>query len=311
MDVLSDVLDTVRLRGRVYGSVELEPPWGMRAVSQDFFGFHIMVRGRGLLEADGKVLPVGAGDVMVLGRGLVHTLKDAPRSRAKSIQEMLAGGMFAERPRGREGSTLLVCGAFEFDDLRGDVLLSSLPTVVHTHELRDAAGPWLAQTVRLLAHEACGGAPGADMVVSRLCDALFVYIVRSVLERLPDARSSLMRALVAPQVSVALRLIHAQPAEAWTVASLAERVGMSRSAFADRFMRVVGESPMAYLTRWRLQKAASLLRGGDAGLAEVAAQVGYDSDAAFNKAFKRVLGVAPGAYRRASSAATQSSRRRA
>jgi AraC-like DNA-binding protein len=298
MDVLSDVLDTVQLRGRVYGSVELAPPWGMRAVSRDHFGFHVMVRGRGVLEADGKSLPVSAGDVMVLGRGCVHTLKDAPRSRAKTIEEMLKEGMFANRPGNREGSTLLVCGAFQFDDLRGDMLLSSLPAVIHTHELASDAGPWLAQTVRLLAYESGAGQPGADTVIGRLCDALFVYVIRSVLSRLPEGESSLLRALTAPQMGAALRLIHERPAEPWTVASLADEVGMSRSAFAERFNRVVGESPMQYLTRWRLQKAASLLRAGDVGLAEVAARVGYESDAAFNKAFKRILGVTPGVYRR-------------
>lgn len=308
MDVLSDVLDTVRLRGRVFGSVELLPPWGMRAVSRDHFGFHVMVRGRGWLEADGKTLPVSAGDVMVLGRGCVHTLKDAPRSRAQTIDEMLRDGMFAERPRNREGSTLLVCGAFQFDDLRGDALLSALPTVIHTHELASDAGPWLAQTVRLLAYEAAAGQPGSDTVVSRLCDALFVYVIRSVVARLGDGDSSLLAALKAPQIGAALRLIHERPAQPWTVASLAGAVGMSRSAFAARFAHVVGESPMQYLTRWRLQKAASLLRGGDLALAEVAARVGYDSDAAFNKAFKRVLGVPPGAYRRTLGAARSAKR---
>jgi AraC-like DNA-binding protein len=298
MDVLSDVLDTLRLRGRVFGSVELSPPWGMRALSREFFGFHVMVRGRGWLEADGKSLPVSAGDVMVLGRGCVHTLKDAPRSRAKTIEEMLKDGMFHERPRNRDGSTLLVCGAFMFDDLRGDMLLSSLPTVIHTHELASDAGPWLAQTVRLLAYESAAGQPGSDTVISRLCDALFVYVIRSVVARLSEGESSLLAALKAPQIGAALRVIHKRPAQPWTVASLAEAAGMSRSAFAERFTAVVGESPMQYLTRWRLQKAASLLRAGDAGLAEVAARVGYESDAAFNKAFKRILGVTPGVYRR-------------
>ena len=294
MDVLSDVLETVRLRGKVFGSVELQPPWGMRAVANDFFGFHVMVRGRGYLEAEGKSLPVSAGDVMVLGRGCVHTLKDTPRSKAKTIQQMLEEGMFRDRPRGQEGSALLVCGAFMFDDLRGDQLLASLPAVIHTHELD--AGPWLAQTVRQLAYESVEARPGSETVIGRLCDALFVYVIRSVLAKVSDA--SVLAGLTAPQIGAALRLIHQQPAESWTVASLAEQVGMSRSAFAEKFTSVVGESPMEYVTRWRLQKAASLLRAGDVALAEVAARVGYQSDAAFNKAFKRLMGVTPGAYRR-------------
>jgi AraC-like DNA-binding protein len=299
MDVLSDVLSTVRLQSVVFASAELPAPWGIRAEPREHFAFHIVARGRCWLEVDGGApVHVSAGDVVVLARGHGHTLRDALDTPARPLGEMLASGAFAGPARDAPGSTHLVCGCFRFDDLRGDVLLSALPAVIHTHELASDAGPWLAQTVRLLAYESGGEHPGAETVVNRLSDALFVYVIRSVLARLPEGESSWLRALVEPQVGAALRLIHEDPSAPWSVATLAARVGMSRSSFAERFTRVVGESPMQYLTRWRLQKAAGLLRGGGQGIAEVASRVGYESDAAFNKAFKRSMGVTPGAYRR-------------
>jgi AraC-like DNA-binding protein len=299
MDVLSDVLGTLRLQSQVFASTELEPPWGMRAAPRDHFAFHIVARGSCGLDVDGGApTPVSGGDVVVLSRGHAHALRDAPRSRARPIEELLASGAFSKPVRGAPGSTHIVCGCFRFDDLRSSALLAALPTVIHTHEMASAHGPWLAQTVKLLAWESARNHPGAETVISRLCDALFVYVIRSVLEQVPEGSTSWLRALTEPQVSTALRLMHENPAEPWSVASLAGRVGMSCSAFADKFTRTVGESPMQYLIRWRLEKAAGMLRGGEVGLDQVAARVGYDSAAAFNKAFKRSMGVTPGAYRK-------------
>jgi AraC-like DNA-binding protein len=308
MDVLSDVLGTLRLQSTVFASAELAPPWGIQAGPREHFAFHIVPRGHCWLEVDDGRAPVqvNAGDVVVLARGHGHTLRDSLASPARPIEELLAAGAFGPASyggatlRARGGTTQIVCGCFRFDDLRGDLLLSALPTVIHTHEMASDVGPWLAHTVRLLAYESSGERPGAETVVSRLCDALFVYVIRAVLAGLQDDDASWLRALVAPQVGKALRLIHESPGEPWSVARLAARVGMSRSAFAERFARVVGESPMQYVMRWRLRKAATLLRAGDTGIAEVAARVGYESEAAFGKAFKRAMGVAPGAYRRSS-----------
>jgi AraC-like DNA-binding protein len=296
MDVLSDVLGTAQLRGRVFGSLELNPPWGIRAGPRDFFTFHILARGRAWLEVDDRAhIHVSAGDVLVLAPRKPHVLRDAPKSKARPIEELIAAGDFAPKEPD-PSSTQLVCGAFRVDD---DALLASLPTVIHTHELASDAGPWLAQTVRLLAYESTSERPGAATVVDRMCDALFVYVIRSVLAQLPPDHASWLRAMVTPKIGEALRLIHADPKLEWSVASLASKVAMSRSAFAERFAEVVGETPMQYVTRWRLYKAASMLRGGDAGIAEIAEQVGYQSNVAFTKAFKRSMGTTPGEYRRA------------
>jgi AraC-like DNA-binding protein len=136
-------------------------------------------------------------------------------------------------------------------------------------------------------------------VVNRLCDALFVFILRSHLAALGPEEPNWLRALVEPQIAEAVELIHEEPGAAWSVAGLAAAVGMSRSAFAARFAQAVGEGPMQYLTRWRVQKAAAMLRRGDGDIGQVAASVGYGSEAAFSKAFKRTMGTTPGAYRRA------------
>jgi transcriptional regulator GlxA family with amidase domain len=183
--------------------------------------------------------------------------------------------------------------------VRGDRLISALPTLIHVRGGDSAAGPWLAQTIRLLADEATADRPGATTVVNRLCDALFVYLLRSHLATLPQDETTWLRALVDPQIAAALRMIHAEPAAPWTVAKLAAGAGMSRSAFAARFTDLVGEAPMGYVTRWRLRTAAVALRATRRDVAEVAAAAGYESTAAFSKAFRRLIGEPPAAYRRA------------
>ncbi|MEP7122548.1 MAG: AraC family transcriptional regulator [Byssovorax sp.] len=310
MDVLSDMLSTIRLRSMVFTQTELTAPWGIRAEPLSSFAFHIMARGSGWLEIDDDHGPIQicAGDVAVIAPGRIHTLRDAPGTRARPLREWMATGAFApmraggdEQP-GLDATTQVVCGCFHFEDPGSEVLLAALPAVIHTGATTSDVGPWLAQTIKLITYESVTRLPGTETVVNRLCDALFVYVLRSYLAESAKDESSWLRALVEPQIGASLRLIHESPSEAWTVATLGTRVGMSRSAFAARFAELVGETPMRYLTRWRLQKAAGMLRAGEAGIAEVAAHVGYDSEASFNKAFKRSIGVAPGSYRRTSRA---------
>jgi AraC-like DNA-binding protein len=294
VDVLSDVLGTVRLAGRVYGSLELAAPWGIHAGPRPQFVFHIVARGRCLFEMDGRpAIEVSTGDVLLLSPERAHVLRDSATSPTRAIEEIIMAGTYFGRSAD-PGATQIVCGAFGVDDTS---LLSALPPVIHTHELASDAGPWLAQTAKLLAFESTGGHPGASTVATRVCDALFVYVIRSVLARLPAEEASWLRALVTPKIGEALELIHGDPATEWSVAMLAAKVGLSRSAFAERFASVVGETPIQYLIRWRARKAASLLRAGERSIGEIASVVGYQSEVAFAKAFKRAMGIAPGAYR--------------
>ena len=277
----------------MFGSLELLAPWGMSASPRDPFIFHIIARGECWFEVEGEA-PVHAstGDVLMLAPRTAHVVRDAPGSPVIPFEQVYMNQRPLDDPRAMQ----IVCGGFRVDD---DTLLRALPRVIHTHELASEAGPWLAQTVRLLAYESCHQLPGGATVVSRVCDALFVYVIRSVLAKLPQHEASWLHALVTPKIGDALRLMHHEPSKEWSVAELAQRVGMSRSAFAQQFAETVGETPMQYLLKWRVQKAASMLRSGEAGIAEVAERVGYTSDVAFAKAFKRAMGVTPGSYRRA------------
>jgi len=294
MDVLSDVLDTVRLTSTVFVRTELTPPWGIRAKPGPYFAFHVLSRGRAWLEVDG--LPpteLAAGDVVVLAPGRGHSLRDSLDSPLCDIEDLLAtGGLDCAAG----GGTQLVCGSFEFAQQHGNALLPVLPVVLHARELANEVGPWLAQTIKLLTYESFTTRPGTATVLNRLCDALFVYLLRSYLAGHPDA--NWLRALEDPQIGAALQLMHAEPGRPWRVPTLATHVGMSRSAFAARFSDLVGDTPMNYLTRWRLQKAAALLRESTISIDDIATQIGYDSPAAFGKAFRRTIGTPPATYRR-------------
>jgi AraC-like DNA-binding protein len=302
MDVLSDVLDTLRLESTVFAHGELARPWGIRTEAHEDFSFHIIGSGSCFIEVDGLApVQLRGGDVLIVARGRGHVIRDERTSRVETLQEFLSTGGFATR-QGDGTGTHLVCGCFTLDSLPDDPLIASLPPIMHARELVNEVG-WLSETVKLLGHESASERPGAQTVVNRLCDALFVYVLRRLLAELPPDDTSWLHALVDPQIGPVLRAIHEKPADPWTVAELASQAGMSRSAFAAHFAKVVGEAPIEYLIRWRLRKAASMLRASTAGIAEIAERVGYDSEAAFSKAFKRSIGVTPGAFRRRAEAA--------
>jgi AraC-like DNA-binding protein len=296
------MLSAVRLRSTVFAQTRLPAPWGIRAEGGDFFAFHVIVSGRGHLEVDGLApVDIEAGEVAVVRPHQVHSLRDRPDTPTVDLNRLLAAGAFGSAGVADPGphATHLICGCFQFEDMRHNLLLSALPTMIHTREFASEVGPWLAQTIKLLEYESLSDRPGMATVVDRLCDAMFVYVLRSHLASVGTGESNWLRALVEPQIGVALQLLHDEPGRAWTVGTLAKRVAMSRSAFAARFKQVTGEPPMQYLARWRLQKAASMLRTGEFDIADVATRTGYESSAAFSKAFKRTMGLAPSAYRRA------------
>jgi AraC-like DNA-binding protein len=298
-DVLSDVLQTARLQSSVMGRLDLRAPWALRMREHACAVFHLVIDGGCAMELDGHARRVaGRGDVLVMPRGRGHVLRDAEGGHAVPIE--LGPGVRPPAPSEVGGvATRLVCGTFRFEDRHTQVLLANLPEVVHVADLAGHSQPWLAQTLAMIDREHDGGAPGASAIVGSLCDALFLYLLRSQLAlAATNATTGWLGALRDAQVGEALRLIHADPAADWSVAALASRVAMSRSAFATRFTELVGTSPLQYLIAWRTSKAASLLRGSHESIAAIALRVGYDSEAAFNKAFKRTLGITPGAYRR-------------
>jgi AraC-like DNA-binding protein len=304
VDVLTDVLETIRVSSVCYGRVELGAPWGLQVRAGDAASFHVVLRGNCWLEVEGmEPVALTSGDLFALPHGHAHVLRDSPNTPPMPLGELIEKTPQALgstlRVEGAGPSSTLVCGCFHFEDRKNNPILSVLPPLVLIRGEDGRAVQWLEPTLQFMACEAASGRPGAKTVISRLADVLFIQIVRAFLASTPENQRGWLRALTEPQIGTALSLIHQNPNHAWTVANLASKVGMSRSTFAGRFVEFVGEPPLHYVTRWRMQKAAALLREGSATLADIADRVGYESEAAFSKAFKRWVGTAPGAYRKA------------
>jgi AraC-like DNA-binding protein len=302
MDVLTDVLQTIRARAACSGRLEASAPWGIALKEGDEARFHAVLDGTLWLRmGQGEPMQLMRGDLVAIPHGDAHDLLDSPTSPTRPLDDVLR----ERRERGslRVGGdgarASLWSGRIEFEDRRGNPLLSVLPRVIVLRGELARSVQWLEPTLAILSGESASDRPGAQTVVSRLADVIFIQIVRGHLAMQGREGTGWLAALADAQVGAALALVHQNPEQSWTVQDLAQRVAMSRSAFAARFTRMVGEPPLHYVTRWRMQKAASLLRDGQSTIAQIAAAVGYDSEAAFSKAFKRALGVAPGAYRRA------------
>lgn len=307
-DVLTAVMDAVRLRSRVFCRSELKAPWGMALRRSGDAHFHVVERGGCWLRLQGeRPLALAGGDLVVIPHGTGHTLTDSPKTRARPLEQLAAGrtseaGCLVMRGGGDGAETSLVCGSFRFERPEAHPLLGLLPPLVHIRPAQRGAAEWLEATLRFLAWETRQAGPGTETIVSRLTDVIFVQVLRAWIESLPQGSGGWLGALRDPHVGKALGLLHRSPERDWTNASLAAEVGLSRSRFAARFTALVGEPPLAYLTRWRMEKAAGQLQEGPLGLAEIAASVGYQSEAAFSKAFRRRFGQPPGAYRKSRAA---------
>jgi AraC-like DNA-binding protein len=301
VDVLASVLEVTGLTGRVYCASVAPAPWGLRIDAGSSITFHVVTQGTCWLAAGGAPVRLVRGDVAMLPHASGHCLYDAPASRRASLPEWRA----AEEERRRAAQdvpadrvTRLICGAFRFETEGPHPVLRLLPEVVHIPSRQAETNRDLQGTLAALARELESGDVGSATVVSRLLDVLFIQIVRAWLDTRPEGQSGWLGATRDRTIGRALALLHASPAEDWSIESLAEAVGMSRAPLARRFTEQVGQPPLAYLTDLRMQIAARLLRHADTPLCEVARAVGYTSEFAFNRAFKRLRGVPPGQFRR-------------
>lgn len=302
LDALTEALRSVQLRSQIYGRLELKAPWGMRVDAREVTAFYALSRGTCVLEAGGRRLTLGPGDVVFLRAGLAHTRRDRPGSRAVSPEAVYAqrGGRCGGVVRyGGEGvPSTIVAGGLHFTDARLSPLVASLPELLHVRGEGGVATHWLESTLHFVASEMDAELPGYELVASRLADVLFVQALRTLVAGLAREQAGWLHALWDPALGPALQRMHGRPADPWTVGDLARTAGMSRSAFAARFKATLGVTPLAYLTRWRMHRAAEMLADGAPDLATVAGAVGYDTHSAFAKAFKRHTGETPGAYRR-------------
>ncbi|HJZ74489.1 MAG TPA: AraC family transcriptional regulator [Vicinamibacterales bacterium] len=302
-DDLSAVLQSIRFQTAIYCRSELSAPWGFSVLGRDFATFHLITHGRCCLEVDGLARRawLTEGDLIILPTGRAHVVRDAPSSPVTHLEDLIAtaprdtGGVL--RSGGGGVSTALVCGGFQFED-RANPVLASLPPLIHLRSHRRSAYGWLNLALEFLGEEAESQRPGAETMMVRLADLLFIDAVRAYVSARGSTKSGLAAALRDPRIATAVVAIHRQPDVKWDIRRLAKQAAMSRAAFADRFKALVGESPISYLTRCRMNKATGLLASSHVPLAQIAARVGYESEASFARAFKRDIGMSPAAYRR-------------
>jgi AraC-like DNA-binding protein len=302
MDVLTDVLNTLELKGWLSSRRELETPWRYDFAASKDSMFHVLSFGGAYLEVEGEAEPIRIedGDVVLFPTGQPHSLYDAPTSPRTRLVHLDYNPQRGYQVVFREGTgpkPLLLCGAFHFDYPHNFPLLHRLPNLIHVRGTQGRVEEGFADIVRMIARESATQRHGADVMLNRLTELLFIQVIRLWIDQQAEVSVGWVGALRDPPISAALGLIHQSPAHKWTVSELAEAVALSRSAFSARFTELVGEPPLTYLTRWRMLKATRLLKN-DVGMETIAELLGYESEAAFRKAFKREIGMPPAQYRR-------------
>ena len=299
-DILADVVAATRQGSVIYGRNQFHAPWGIGIPAGELASFHVVTAGACWLVPDGGApIQLTRGDVALVPAGTGHSLMDSPGRPARPLPEVIGGPMDSTACTkvvidGPGPVTGLLCGGYLFGAGPRHPLTEVLPPVVHVGA---AAARGLTAAVELLAAEVHRPDPGADAVIASLVDLLFVYLLRAWFAENGRAGDGWARALRDPAVGRALAAIHDDPGRRWGVAALARVAGSPRATFSRRFTALTGQPPMAYVTAWRMSVAARLLREQGRSVREVASRVGYDSEFAFARAFKRAVGEPPGRFR--------------
>jgi AraC-like DNA-binding protein len=316
MDALSEVLRALRLTSGIFLEAAFTAPWCIdSAPGKDDVGrllpsaehiaiYHLVTEGRcrARLPDESAVFDLGAGDLIMFPHGDGHLLGSdlqlAPVVAETLVRPSAEGGLAHIDYGGGGDRTRFVCGFLACDSRLCRPLLGALPRILRVQLGDGPAAAWITSTLQHGAEETRAPRAGADAVLAKLSELLFVEAIRRYIETVPAEQRNWFAGLRDPHVGRALALLHAEPARAWTVDELGREVGLSRSALAERFAELIGEPPMQYLTRWRLALAAQALREGREPITRVAERIGYESEAAFNRAFKREFGMPPAAWRR-------------
>ena len=303
-DRLARLLHTLRMRGTFYCHAELGEPWALEMPAiPDSVSFHVVTGGVCWLRLpDTEPIELRAGDLALVPHGLGHDLLSEPDARRGPRvdllpQQYLSAHYSVLRHGGAGRAAQLICGVVSFDDACARVLMRTLPAVLIITGDTVSVASSVRDTLRLMAGELVHPQLGGEAVATRLADILVVQAIRSWITSDEDAATGWLRALQDERIGRALEAIHADPGNDWSLDVLARVATMSRSSFSARFTELVGEAPIAYLTRWRMNIAASRLREENITAAKLASELGYQSEAAFNRAFTRIIGQTPGSVR--------------
>ncbi len=315
MDALSAALNAVRMTGAIFFHAECAAPWGFAVPSvaqvqhvlspgtERLVNYNLVTEGRAVARfGDGTEIALRPGDLTILPHGDAHTVSNgSPRTfidSAAGLADILQGSSSMMR-FGESGEiTRFICGFFGCERSADRLFLASLPQLIRINIRDNPASAWLETSIRHLVSEAESDRPGRSILLSRMAELLFIEALRCYMEQLPSDQTGWLAGARDPVVGGILALLHRDPANDWTLDELASAVGSSRSVIARRFDRFIGELPIAYLTRWRLELGARQLRASTKPVIQIAAEVGYESEAAFNRAFKRTFGLPPAQYRR-------------
>jgi AraC-like DNA-binding protein len=316
-DALSDVLKTVRLTGATFFNCACRAPWVAESPPSEMIlpiilpdaghliAYHVVTEGSCFTNiVDEEPVSIEAGEVIVFTKGDPHVLSSSPGMRATSTPPGVVDGITKNQlpfslNYGGDGpvSAKFVCGYLACDAQPFNPLLDNLPPIIKASDKQGSDAGWLGQFIRLAMAESVDKRAGGESVLAKLSELMFIEVVRRYLEGLPGEQAGWLAGLRDPFVSKALSLMHTNPASDWTIEELAKEAGVSRSVLAERFSDLVGLPPMQYLAQWRMQIASGLLSGGS-NIATVAAETGYGSEAAFSRAFKKIVGVPPSEWRR-------------
>jgi AraC-like DNA-binding protein len=301
-DVLTEVLNMLRISTTLYALAELTGEWGVAFPDSELAYFHLITGGAAWLTVEGAgATPLGPGDAVLLARGSAHRITAGQGGTVRADFDpntWMANRRAAATSGAREAwpedqpAVTLVCGAVRLESPRSNPLTDVLPAVLHL-PAGNSRREDLEGTLAMIEREGAAGGPGSEVLLARLGDVLLVQVIRGWLARQQPGEGGWLTALRDPQIGAAIAAIHDDPGQPWTVASLARAANLSRSRFSERFGQLVGEPPVTYLQRWRMTQAAHMLRAGQASVAEISRAVGYRSEPAFRRAFTRSHGAPP------------------
>jgi AraC-like DNA-binding protein len=313
MDALSEVLKTVKLDSAFFFNAEFSTPWSFRSPAAcklapyinrsggHVIVYHLLIEGHAYAQLGDERLAIVPGDVVIFPHGDSHTFESGPSAEAVDgegeLQRIFSQGLKLSRMGGGGEIARFVCGFMVCEPSLSQVFLAGLPAMFKVNIRQEQSGQWLENSIRYSLADTNSSDAGAQVVLAKLSEALFIETLRRYMSLLPEGQTGWLAGARDAEVGKVLALIHRQPAAPWTIAALAREAGISRPVLAARFRQCLGEPPVAYLTRWRLQLGAQMLSSTSDSVAQIASKVGYDSEQAFNRAFKRNFGNPPARYR--------------